>query len=118
MKYNKHERPIEPIAKPKIKKGDEVLVIAGKDRGRRGKVDNVDAKKQMVIVEGINEYKKHQKPTPRKPGGIINVAMPIHISNVQLIDKSTNRPTRVGRRLVGEKLIRYGVKSGQLIDSE
>lgn len=107
------------VPKAKVKKGDQVLVLAGKDKGRRGKVVSVDAKSGKCIVEGINEYKKHQKPSQKKPqGGIITVAMPLHISNVMVIDKSTNRPTRVGRRDVGGKSLRYAKASDQLIDSE
>ena len=59
---NRNEKQVEEIKKPKVKKGDEVLVICGKDRGRRGKVNSVDGKKQTCIIEKINEYKKHQKP--------------------------------------------------------
>lgn len=107
------------VPKNKVKKGDTVLVITGKDKGRRGKVVSVDAKEGRCIVEGINEYKKHQKPSQKKPqGGIITVAMPINTSNVMVIDKSTNRPTRVGRRQVSGKSLRYAKVSGQLIDSE
>ncbi|MDQ3023114.1 MAG: 50S ribosomal protein L24 [bacterium] len=111
--------------RPKVKKGDEVLVIAGKDRGRRGKVLDVDAKRGKVTVEKINEFKKHQKPgamadvnRTARPGGIITVTMPLHISNVMVIDKSTNKPTRIGRKTVGEKNLRYGKGSGQLVDAE
>jgi large subunit ribosomal protein L24 len=112
-------RPAAGVPKAKVKKGDQVLVLAGKDKGRRGKVVSVNAKEQKCIVEGINEYKKHQKPSQKKPqGGIITVAMPIHISNVMVIDKSTNRPTRVGRREVRGKSLRYAKASDQLIDSE
>jgi large subunit ribosomal protein L24 len=119
------EHDEQRVLRPKVKKGDEVLVIAGKDRGRRGKVLDVDAKGGKVTVEKINEYKKHQKPgamnnvnrTPRA-GGIITVTMPVHISNVMVIDKSTNKPTRVGRREVGDKSLRYAKASGQLIDAE
>ena len=120
----RHEKPKEPIKKPNVKKGDEVVVICGKDSGKRGKVMNVDAKQQTCTVEKINEYKKHQKPVQtsnvkkNKQGGIITIAMPLHLSNVMVIDKSTRKPTRVGRKLVGEKFLRYAKISGQLIDSE
>jgi large subunit ribosomal protein L24 len=111
--------PRTHVPKNKVKKGDEVLVIAGKDKGRRGKVVSVDAKEGRCIIEGINEYKKNQKPSQKKPqGGIITVAMPLNVSNVMVIDKSTNRPTRVGRREVSGKSLRYAKVSGQLIDSE
>jgi large subunit ribosomal protein L24 len=105
----------------KVKKGDEVLVLTGKDKGRRGKVASVDPKADKVVLEGINEYKKHQKPggtTRQQVGGIVTVAMPLHISNVMVIDKATNKPTRVGRREVRGKNLRYAKRSGQLIDSE
>jgi large subunit ribosomal protein L24 len=120
MKKNSKEQTA--VAKPKVKKGDEVLVICGKDRGRRGKVVSVDAKKQSCIVENINEFKKHQKPRGQKmqnvQSGIITVAMPIHVSNVMVIDKTTSKPTRVGRKIVGNKSLRYAKISGQLIDPE
>jgi large subunit ribosomal protein L24 len=115
----KPPKPGQQDGKPKIKKGDEVLVITGKDRGRRGKVVSVDAKKYDAIVENINEYKKHQKPGPKTPqGGIITVAMAIHLSNLMVVDKSTNKPTRVGRKMVGEKSLRFSKRSGQLLDSQ
>ena len=107
------------VPKLKVKKGDQVLVLAGKDKGRRGKVIEVRAKDNTCILEGINEYKKHQKPSQKSPqGGIISVAMPIHVSNVMVIDKSSSKPTRVGRRLVTGKSLRYAKVSGELIDSE
>jgi large subunit ribosomal protein L24 len=115
------EKPVDTISKPKVKKGDEVLVICGKDRGRRGKVVSVDAKLQSCIIEKINEYKKHQKPkgtTRQMTGGIITVAMPVHVSNVMVIDKTTAKPTRVGRKVVSGKSLRYAKISGQLIDAE
>jgi large subunit ribosomal protein L24 len=107
--------------KVKVKQGDEVLVLTGKDKGRRGKVSNVDPKASKVIIEGLNEYKKHQKATGQtrqKVGGIITVAMPMHISNVMVIDKSSKKPTRVGRKTVSGKSLRVAKRSGQLIDSE
>lgn len=121
---NRHEKPVEEIKKPKVKKGDEVLVICGKDRGRRGKVNSVNAKKQTCIIEKINEFKKHQKPKntmnsrSQLAGGIITISMPVHLSNVMVVDKTTNKPTRVGRRQVGNKSLRYAKISGQLIDAE
>lgn len=116
----KNRKPkLDPIANPKIKKGDEILVITGKDKGRRGKVMSVNPKKHTCLVEKINEYKKHQKASQATPqGGIITIAMPIHMSNVMVIDKTTGKPTRVGRKQVGDKHLRYAKVSGQLIDSE
>lgn len=118
MRLPGHEKQKGVAARPKVRKGDEVLVISGKDRGRRGKVMDVDAKAGKVTVERINEYKKHQKPTLKLSGGIITIPMPIDVSNVMVIDRSTNKPTRVGRRLVGDKNLRYAKRSDQLIDSE
>lgn len=107
--------------KVKVKAGDEVLILTGKDRGSRAKVSSVDPKASKVVLEGKNEYKKHQKPTGdtrQKVGGIITVAMPVHISNVMVVDKSTNKPSRVGRKEVKGSNLRYAKRSGQLIDSE
>ena len=116
----KYKGPVrDKIIKPSIKKGDEVVLLCGKDKGKRGKVVSVDSKKHTCIVEKRNEYKKHQKPSQKNPqGGIITVAMPIHISNVMVIDKTSKKPTRVGRRQVGDKRLRYAKVSGQLIDPE
>jgi len=102
-----------------VKKGDEVMVIAGKDRGRKGKVLRVFAKKRKVVVENINVYKRHQKPTKEnQAGGIIDKPMPMAISNVMLIDKGSGKATRVGRRRIEGKWLRYSRRSGELIDSK
>ncbi|MCB1186753.1 50S ribosomal protein L24 [bacterium] len=109
----------EHAVKTKVKRGDEVVVLAGKEKGRRGKVVSVDSKTMKCIVEGLNEYKKHVKSQPGgQPGGIITIAMPIHLSNVMVIDKTTGKPTRVGRRWVNDRWLRYAKVSDQLIDSE
>src|SRR3954451_4843801 len=83
----------------KIRRDDEVVVISGKDRGKTGKVLRVDPKKDRVYVEGINIVKRHQRPLPNAPqreAGVIEREGPIHVSNVQLIDPKTKKPTRVG----------------------
>ncbi len=80
----------------KIKREDFVYVIAGKDKGRKGKVLQVIPKKQRVIVEGVNIVKKHQKPTQTTQGGIIEKPAPIHVSNVMLVCPKCGKPTRVG----------------------
>ncbi len=107
------------MRKLNLKKGDEVVVISGKDRGRRGKIIDVLTKKQKIIVENINVVKKHQKANPQKGqiASIIEKSMPIHVSNVMLIDKTKNLPSRVGRKLVGGKLLRYAKRSGEIIDT-
>lgn len=95
-----------------IKKGDRVKVIAGASKGSEGEVMEVIPKKYRAIVDGVNLAKKHMKPTQDNPGGINEVAMPIHISNLMLIDPSSGEPTRIGRKEVDGKLVRYSKKSG------
>ena len=83
----------------KIKKGDTVRILAGKDRGREGEVTRALPSEEKVIVEGVNIAKRHQKPTSATmQGGIIDKAMPLHVSNVALISPSDGKPTRVGYR--------------------
>ena len=77
--------------KIKLKKGDEVIVIAGKDKGKRGKIVRVIPGLRKVIVTDINKYKKHQKPGNNEPGGIIEKDMPLHLSNVAFYDSSSNK---------------------------
>ena len=99
-----------------IKKGDTVIVNAGNDKGKTGKVLTVIPAKDRVIVEGVNVVSKHTKPNAAHPqGGIIKQEAGVHISNLQLIDPSTNKPTRVGYKVVDGKKIRYAKKSGEEI---
>ena len=99
-----------------IKKGDTVYVNAGNDKGKTGKVLSVDPSKDRVIVEGINLVSKHTKPNSKQPqGGIIKQEAGIHVSNLQLIDPQSNKPTRVGYKFDGDKKIRYAKKSGEEI---
>ena len=99
-----------------IKKGDTVYVNAGNDKGKTGKVLEVNRDKDRVIVEGINMVSKHTKPNAQHPqGGIIKSEAGIHISNVQLLDPASGKPTRVGYKIDGDKKIRYAKKSGQEI---
>ena len=102
----------------RIKKDDQVVVIAGKDKGARGRVLLIDRERDRVIVEGVNRVKRHTKPTPKNPsGGIIEKEAGIHLSNVMLLDTKTDKPTRVksGTDKDGKK-IRIAVKSGAVID--
>ncbi len=105
----------------KIKKDDLVEVIAGKSRGKRGKVLKVDSEKGRVVVEGANILKKHERPTQaNQQGGITEREHPIHISNVMLVDPKTSERTRVGRNVnVGKDgartIERFAKKSGQAI---
>jgi large subunit ribosomal protein L24 len=99
-----------------IKKGDTVYVNAGNDKGKTGKVLTVIPAKDRVIVEGVNVISKHTKPNAAHPqGGIIKQEAGIHVSNVQLIDPVSNKPTRVGYKVVDGKKIRYAKKSGEEI---
>lgn len=100
-----------------IKKGDTVVVIAGNDKNRQGKVLEVIRDKSRAIVEGVNMIKKHTKPNSANPqGGIVEKEAPIHISNLMLLDPKTGTKTRIGRRPGDNgKLVRYSKKSGEEI---
>ena len=99
-----------------IKKGDTVYVNAGNDKGKTGKVLTVLPAKDRVIVEGVNVISKHTKPNSKQPqGGIIKQEAGIHISNVQLIDQQSGKPTRVGYKFEDGKKIRFAKKSGEEI---
>ena len=100
-----------------IKKGDTVCVIAGDNKGQQGKVLKVEAAKQRAIVEGVNMCKKATKPNAQNPqGGIVEQEAPIHISNLQVIDAKSGKPTKVGRKVTAEgKIVRYAKKSGEEI---
>ncbi len=99
-----------------IKKGDTVYVNAGNDKGKTGKVLSVDPSKDRAIVEGINMVSKSTKPNPKQPqGGIIKQEAPIHVSNLNLIDPKSGKPTRVGIKMDGDKKIRIAKKSGEEI---
>jgi large subunit ribosomal protein L24 len=102
----------------RIKKGDNVIVTTGKDKGRRGSVLRlVDA--EHVLVEGVNKVKKHQKPNPLKnnTGGIIDKEMPIHISNVMLFNPTTQKADRVGMKLLDDgRRVRYFKSNGEMVD--
>ncbi|HUD20472.1 MAG TPA: 50S ribosomal protein L24 [Candidatus Saccharimonadales bacterium] len=102
--------------KAKIRKGDKVLVITGKDRHKTGVVERVFPSKQLVVITGINMAKKHMKRSQKYPqGGIIDMTVPIHISNVMLLDPQKNKPTRVGYRVQGEEKVRFGKLSNEVI---
>jgi large subunit ribosomal protein L24 len=100
-----------------VKKGDLVFVNAGEYKGKQGKVLEVLVKKERAIVEGVNIMSKHTKPNAKSPqGGIIKKEAPIHISNLMLVDPTTGKPTRIGRRKnENDKLVRYSLKSGEEI---
>ncbi|HEY2769214.1 MAG TPA: 50S ribosomal protein L24 [Solirubrobacteraceae bacterium] len=107
----------------RIKADDEVIVIGGKDRGKRGKVLRVEPKKNRVYVEGLNIIKRHQRPQQvagaqraETVGGVIEREGPIHISNVMLVDPKDAKPTRVGVLVEGGKRLRVAKRSGSKLD--
>ena len=101
-----------------MRKGDTVVVVAGKERGKRGKVLRVIPEKSRVVVERVNLIKKHQRPTQKlRQGGIIEREGAIHLSNVMLVDPTSDKPTRIGMRaLTDGKKVRVARKSGEIID--
>ena len=101
--------------KLKIKKGDTVEVIAGASRGTTGEVLRVIPAENRAVVDGANVRIKHQKASEQQEGGRIETAMPIHISNLALVDPNSGKRTRVGRRLEDGKLVRYAKASGETI---
>lgn len=103
--------------KTKIKKGDQVIVNTGKDKGKKGEVLKTIPAKSRVIVQGVNVVKKHQKPTQTSAGGIEEKELSIHVSNVSLADPKTDKPTRVGYKMLkGGKKVRVAKASGQDIE--
>ena len=103
------------MATSKIKKGDLVKVIAGKDKDKEGKVIAVDSKKNKVTVEGVNVVKKHEKPSvANQNGGIIQKEAPIDVSNVMYVHKG--KATRVGFKMDGDKKVRFAKSTGDVID--
>jgi large subunit ribosomal protein L24 len=101
-----------------VRKGDTVVVVAGKERGKKGKVLRVIPEKGRVVVERINMIKKHQKPTQKiRQGGIIEREGAIHLSNVMLVDPGSNKPTRVGMKALSDgKKVRVARRSGEMLD--
>ena len=100
----------------KIKKGDRVVLLTGKDKGRQGAVVRVLPKEERIVVEGLNLVKRHTRPTQSDPqGGIKSKEAPLHVSNVALVDPKSGGPTRVGFRIEDGKKVRFAKKSGEVI---
>jgi large subunit ribosomal protein L24 len=101
-----------------VRKGDTVVVVAGKERGKKGKVLRVIPEKGRVVVERINMIKKHQRPTQKiRQGGIIEREGAIHLSNVMLMDPNSDKPTRVGMKALSDgKKVRVARRSGEMLD--
>ena len=100
----------------KIKKGDRVVVLTGKDKGRQGTVLTVLPKEDRVLVQGLNIAQRHTKPSQGDPqGGIKNKEAPLHVSNVAVVD-SKGKPTRVGFRMDGDKKVRFAKTTGEVVN--
>lgn len=100
----------------KLKKGDEVVITAGKDKGKKGKIEKVFADKEKILLPGLNVYKRHmKKQDENRPGGIIEFNRPLPIGNVALICSKCNKPTRVGFKVSGGKKIRICRKCGSTL---
>ena len=96
-----------------LRKGDKVVVIAGKDKGKTGEIQKVLPRTNRVVVEGVNLRKKHKKPTQNNPeGSIVEIYAPIDASNVMIVDPKTKKPTRIGHKIVKGKKVRVAKKSG------
>ena len=105
------------LVKLHVKKGDTVQILAGKDKGKQGKIISALPNKAKVIVEGINKVKRHSKPSLKVPqGGIVSKEMPIHISNVQLICPACNKPTRIAHQSANARNSRVCKKCGEVIE--
>ena len=101
----------------KIKKGDKVVVLTGRDKGRSGEVKSVDPTEGRAIVVGVNVVKRHQKQSATQEGGIVSKEAPIHLSNVALTDPKDGKPTRVGFKILDDgRKVRVAKRSGDLID--
>lgn len=101
----------------KVKKGDQVVVIAGKDKGKKGEVLGVVTAESRVVVQGVNVVTRHTKPTMTSQGGLVKKEAPIHVSNVAHIDPKSSEPTRVGFKVLEDgRKVRVARKSGEQID--
>ena len=101
-----------------VKKGDTVVVLSGKDKGKQGKVITAMPKAGKVIVEGVNKVKRHSKPNLKVPqGGIITKEMPLHACKVQVVCPACNKPTRIGHKEVAGKNVRVCKKCGEVVDA-
>ncbi len=102
--------------KLKIKKGDQVVVLSGDDKGKTGEVVKAMPKEGKVVVQGVNLVKRHTKPSQTTPGGIITKEAPLHVSNVAIVDPKSGKASKVGYKEVDGKKVRVARKSGEVID--
>lgn len=103
--------------KMRVRRGDNVVVISGRDKGKTGEVLRVDRERNRVLVQGVNMMKRHQRPTQTSPGGINEFEAMIHTSNIALVDPKTDKPTRVGFKTLDDgRKVRVAMRSGEVID--
>ena len=100
----------------RMRKGDQVAVLAGRDKGKRGEILRVIPKEDRVVVQGVNMVKRHHKPSQMSPGGVDEFEAPIHVSNVAHIDPDSDKPTRIGFKVEDGQKVRYAKRSGDVID--
>jgi len=101
----------------KIRKGDQVVVLTGKDKGKTGEVLQVMPKESRAIVQGVNVVKRHTRPTQTNPGGIIDKEAAINVSNIAHLDPKDDKPTRVGFKEIDGRKVRFAKRSGEVIDN-
>jgi large subunit ribosomal protein L24 len=102
----------------KIKKGDKVMVLAGKDKGKIGEVMKILSKDNRAFVQGVNVAKRHTRPSQSNPGGIVDKELSVHLSNLAHVDPKENKPTRIGFRMLEDgRKVRFAKVSGEVIDS-
>ncbi len=105
------------MAKLKLRRGDSVVVIAGRDKGKRGEIVKMFPAENKAIVHGVNLVRRHQKQAPGREGGIVSKEAPIHLSNLAIEDPKDGEPTRVGYRILDDRRkVRYAKRSGEVID--
>lgn len=100
----------------KLKKGDKVVVMSGKDKGKRGEITKVLPSEGRAVVSGVNLVKRHRRPSQTNPGGIDTFEAPVQLSNLMIEDPKDGAPSRVGFRFDGDKKVRFAKKSGEAID--
>jgi large subunit ribosomal protein L24 len=108
--------PVAQKIKLKIKKGDTVVVIAGRDKGKQGEVLSTLPTENRAVVSGVNLVKRHTKAQGANEGGIVTKSLSIHVSNLALRDPKDGKPTRVGYKMVGDKKVRFAKRSGETIN--
>ena len=103
--------------KYKIKKGDQVVILTGKDKGKKGNIIDIITKRNRVLIQGISMVKRHTKPSPASKGGIEDKESSVHISNVSIVDPKDGKPSKIGFKFLDKgKKVRFSKRSGEVID--